>query len=134
MIQCIPASAGAAMSVALFGLPRPAAVRRAGEVTTALCAVRKDVKGALWMVLDDEREVFVHPAAELTEVEAILEPLILGGVLAAGTITNLRALLDASRGRSVKLFECFPPEIRAMAKPLTQMMEEGLMSEPGGMM
>lgn len=135
MTRYVPASRAWDLSVALLALSRPHSIRLPGEVTAAAYAVVKDLKGDSWLLLDDEREVFVHPAAELGEIAPILQPLMDAGFLPANTIDLLQGALDEHRGGRLVVWSVIPAEIKAESKTKAWMIEdERLNPEPGGMM
>lgn len=128
MTRYVLASRAWDLSVALLALSRPHSIRLPGEETAAACAVVMDLKEDSWLLLDDEREVFVHPAAELGEITPILQPLMAAEFLPANTIDLLQVALDDHRGGRLVVWSVIPDEIKA------QMIAEGRLNEPGGIM
>lgn len=119
------------MSAALWELSRPASMRKADEVTRMLFPTHEDPKGGKWLVVDPERVVNIHPKADLGAIADLLQPLIDTKQLPPDTLTNLRLLVDATRGDLIMLYrDAFPPEIKAQAKTREQMIDEGLIIEP----
>lgn len=127
MIKYVPASKNVGLSTEFFALSRPSAVRIAGEVTQFLCATKKDLKGGLWVVLDDQRRVKVHEKADLEGIAKLVRPLIAAGALAANTLEILQQKLDAGRGGWINVFDSLPDEIKAEAKTWKQMIAAGLL-------
>lgn len=125
MRRFIPAAAGARLGEALQGLSRPLEVRMAGEVTTAMCAVRTDLKGDTWIELDDQREVYVNPQATLGEISQILQPFVDAGEVPPDTIMQLQALVDASRGTCIQIYPRFPQRFRDASLDYDQMIAAG---------
>jgi len=130
MKKYVPASRAADLSTALFALSRPVSVRIPGEVTNFLCTVTKDLKGGLWVMLDDQRQVKVHEMADLAGITPLVQPLIAAGALAVNTLEILQQRLDAVRGGWINVFDSLPDEIKAEAKELPQMIEEGKLDAP----
>lgn len=130
MIKYVPASKNTELSVELFALSRPPSERMPGEVTGFLCSLQKDLKGGLWVKLDDQRQVKVHALANLEGIAKLVQPLMAAGVLAPNTLVILQQKLDAGRGGWINVFDALPDEIKAQAKELPQMIEEGLLNEP----
>ena len=124
MTRYLRASRARDLSVALLALSRPPSVRQPGEVTAATCAVQEDLKGDSWLLLDDAREVYVHPEAELGEIPPILQPLIDAEFLPGNTIAVLQVALDAHRGGRLVVWDVIPAEIKTESKTKVQMIEE----------
>jgi len=121
MMKFVPASKVRELSEALFALSRPPSVRKPGEVTSAACAVRTDLKGDTWIELDDQREVYVHPVATLGEIPEILQPFIDAEEIPADTVQQLQALVDASRGTRIKVYPRFPQPFQDASLTYDQM-------------
>ena len=130
MIKYIPATRAADLSAALFALSRPLSARIPGEVTNFLCAVKQDLKGGLWVVLDDQQQVKVHELADLTEIAPLVQPLITAGALATNTLELLQQKLDAGRGGWINVFDSLPDEIQVMALDEAQMIQENRLANP----
>jgi len=131
MKMYVPASKAKDLSAAFFGLSRPPAVRIPGEVTKSLCPVKQDLRGDWWVVLDDQRTVFVNEQADLAEITVLVQPLITSGVLAADTLVILQSRLDAGRGGEINVFNSLPDEIKAQALSKRQMVEQGKLAAEG---
>lgn len=133
MIYGIPSKSGCALSEALFALSRPASVRKPGEVTTAMCSVVDDTLGNSWLILDDQRQVYVNEQAELGLIEALLQPHIVSGDLPAETAAQLEALIDANRGQCLTVWTALPEFFKSQAKTWDSMIEDGLLVQPGSL-
>jgi hypothetical protein len=130
MTRYVPATKAAELSEALFALARPPAVRQAGEVTKAMCAVIQDLDGAAWILINDQKEVRVHEEAELNGIADLLRPWIGHGIEQAD-IDALEALVIASRGGRLIVYDAFPQVFKAASRTRAELVAEGKL-EPEG--
>lgn len=104
----ISAADAIAISMALYELHRPAAVRDTRDGTTSLYDVRKALDKSLWLEVDTELSIRIHPQASLDAVAALLQPYVNDGRLPAGTLEGLSAYVEAHRGQKLVVYESFP--------------------------
>ena len=120
-IVYIPSSAADKLTKALWSLTDMNPTRG----TTGLFRVVEALDKSIWMMVDTEFSIPVHTQAELTAISGILQPLIDAKVLASDTLTVLQTKLDTSRGKRIRIFEAFPPEIQAAAMTEKQLIDAG---------
>lgn len=124
----IPASDALAMSMALYELHRPAAVRDARDGTTSLYGVREALDKSLWLEVDTELSIRIHPQASLATVAALLQPYVNDGRLPAGTLEVLSAYVEANRGLRIVVYKAFPDYFKSLALTEAQMVSQGKFS------
>lgn len=124
----IPASGALAMSAALYELHRSAAVRDARDGTTSLYGVREALDKSLWLEVDTELSIRIHPQASLDAVAAVLQPYVDDGRLPAGTLEGLYAYVEANRGLRIVVYEAFPDYFKSLALTEEQMVSQGKFS------
>jgi len=134
----IPAADATAMSMALYELNRPAAVRDARDGTTSLYGVREALDKSLWLEVDTELSIRIHPQASLDAVAALLQPYVNDGRLPAGTLTGLAQRVEALRGGRMVVYAEFPALFKlpteahpeGLARTFEQMINAGLLAKP----
>lgn len=129
MIRYVPSSAAEPLSLALWGLSRPPALRGAQD-TTHLFAWLDDLQGNRWLQVDTAYEINVHAEAVLDGIADILQPWIDAGHLPADTNTQLAALVESLRGQRLVVYDAFPQLFKDMSKTREDMIAAGLLAEP----
>ncbi|MHB1082577.1 MAG: hypothetical protein ACYC67_24505 [Prosthecobacter sp.] len=138
----ISAADAIAMSMALYELHRPAAVRDARDGTTSLYGVREALDKSLWLEVDTELSIRIHPQASLDAVAALLQPYVNDGRLPAGTMEALAQRVEALRGGRMVVYDEFPALFKladagnptGLGRTEQMMIDAGLLAVPGGMM
>ncbi len=126
MTRYTPASAAAELSTALWNLACP---DTSGQGTQYLFATVTATDESLWLVVDDDYSIPVHPAAELGAIAGILQPFIDNGSLPVDTLDNLNALIDANRGKRLVVWDAFPQLFKDLSKTRQEMIDAGLLAE-----
>lgn len=126
----IPAADATAMSMALYELHHPAAVRDARDGTTSLYGVREALDKSLWLEVDTELSIRIHPQASLDAVAARLQPYVNDGRLPAGTLEGLSAYVEANRGLRMIVYAEFPDYFKSLALTEAQMVAKGKFPTP----
>jgi hypothetical protein len=122
MIHYIPATAAKELSKALWALANP---QTDGE-TVEMFPVFNDKNGSVWLVVNDEFQIIVHPDAKLGRIADILQPWVDSGHLPADTIPNLAALVASSAGKPLVVYSAFPQIFKDMSKSEEELAAEGL--------
>lgn len=104
----VPASDALAMSMALYELHRPLSIRDPRDGTTSLFRAVKATDKSLWLEVDTELTIRVHPLASFGSVATFLQPYESSGALPAGTLEGLSAYVEANRGLRIVVYEAFP--------------------------
>jgi len=118
MIAYIPTSGGdvaRALSNALWGLARPVAIR-GNDVTQEMFGSVTMSNASVWLQVDTEFTIPVHPDAVLDGIADILQPFIDAGQLPPDTNTDLEAFITASRGGTMIPYNAFPQLFKDQAK------------------
>jgi hypothetical protein len=123
MIKYIPASAAKELSKALWLLANPNTDNR---VTSEMFPIEVDKNGAVWLVVNDEFQIIVHPDAKLGRIADILQPWVDSGHLPADTIPNLAALVSSLAGKPLVVYSAFPQLFKDMSKSEEELAAEGL--------
>lgn len=131
MIVFIPASGAEDLSIALWGLARPASKRVEAD-TQSMFGWLDLPDHSRWLEVDTEFSIVVDDAAELDGIAGILQPFIDAGHLPAETNAQLAAFIEAKRGETLVVYEAFPPFFKAQAKTREQMIDAGLLAQPQG--
>ena len=129
MIRYIPSSAAVPLSVALWSLARPPELREDND-TQYLFPWVTATDESLWLSVETEFQITVHPAASLGGIAAILQPWIDAGQLPADTNTQLAALIESKLGQCLVVYDAFPDLFKAMSKTHAEMIAAGLLAEP----
>jgi len=129
MIRYAPSSAAEDLSNALWDLSRPPAVRQP-EDTFYLFSWLTALDGTGWLVVDTEYTITIHPQAELGAIGDILQPWIDSGDLPADTNTQLAAMIEASKGQTLVVYDAFPQFFKDMSKTHEEMIAAGLLTAP----
>lgn len=119
----IPAPKGQQMSQALWCLELPPDVQQA---TTALWPVKQAEDESLWLRVDPEATINVHPQAILNGIADILQPFIDNGALPPNTNADLAAYIESKRGDRIVVYDAFPQYFKDQARTLEQMIADGL--------
>lgn len=104
----VPGADALAMSMALYELHRPLSIRDPQDGTTALFSTVEAADKSLWLVVDTELTIRVHPLASFEAVAAFLQSYEDSGALPAGTLEELSAYVEANRGQKLVVYEAFP--------------------------
>jgi hypothetical protein len=135
MIVFMPVSS-AAISSALLALSRSPGSSEDGQ---SVFPVFKAIDQSLWMQVDTDYEINVHPEAELNGIADILQPWIDAGHLPADTNTQLAALVESKRGDKLVVYDAFPALFKlydaetnptGQGKTYEMMIAAGLLAEP----
>lgn len=128
MILYIPTSGSntaQALSNALWGLARPVAVR-GDDVTQEMFGQMTMSNDSVWLQVDTEFTIPVHPEAELDGIADILQPFIDDGQLPADTNATLAAFIESKRGSSLVVYQAFPQFFKDQAKTQAELQTLGL--------
>lgn len=128
MILYIPTSGtntAQALSNALWGLARPVAVR-GDDVTQEMFGQMTMSNDSVWLQVDTEFTIPVHPEAELDGIADILQPFIDDGQLPADTNATLAAFIESKRGSSLVVYQAFPQFFKDQAKTQAELQTLGL--------
>lgn len=128
-IVYIPAPSAEPLSLALWGLSRPAAVRSVKD-TQYLFPWVTALDGSKWLLVDAEYSIQVHAEAVLDGIADILQPFIDAGQLPPDTNTTLAVFVEVQRGQRLVVYDAFPQFFKAQAKTLEQMIDAGLLNKP----
>jgi hypothetical protein len=128
MIRYVPSPAADDLTVALWGLARPAHLR-SGLDTNAMFGWVDDLQDPpqRWLAVDTEFTITTHPEATITEVASILLPWVTAGHLPTNTIPSLAATIEAKKGQIMVVWDAFPQFFKDMSKTHEKMVEEGLL-------
>jgi hypothetical protein len=129
MTLYVPSSVAESLSLALWGLSRPPNLRQP-EDTQYLFGWIAARDGSCWLVVDENYDVYIHPAAELGGLADILQPWIDAGNLPADTLTQLAALIESKRSQRLVVWGAFPQLFKDMSKTRQQMIDAGLLAQP----
>ena len=124
----IPAPLAQPLSEMLWGLTRPPRVKQAGDATTHLFDWMADKTGAVWIIVDDQFSIPIHPQAELDGIADFLQPFIDSGQLPPDTNEVLASLVKSKRGSSLVVYNAFPQFFKAQGKTFEQMVELKLLN------
>jgi hypothetical protein len=135
----IPAPAAQAMSDALWSLSRPADIRGPHD-TQYLFPWREALDLTLWLAVETDYEINVHPDADAAAIVAVLQPYEAEGALPAGTLAALAARVEALRGGRLVVYGEFPDLFKlptaehpeGLARTLAEMIEAGKFMQPEG--
>lgn len=124
-IVYIPAPEAEALTAALWDLSDPNPTRG----TTGLFAVVEALDKSKWLIVCKKTTLPVHDQANLNGIAKLVQPLVENKTLAANTMEVLQVRLDTVKEHRQRLnvFEAMPDEIKAMARDLPAMIEEGLL-------
>lgn len=129
MILYIPASEAPLITVALWHLAKPAALRTPQD-TSAMFSVKEALDKSQWLEVETTFEIALHPQAELGEIVEILQPYEGNGSLPAGTVAELTAYIEANRGRRITVYDAFPNYFKGVAQTEEQMIAAALLADP----
>jgi hypothetical protein len=130
MIRYVPSSAAATLSAALWNLASPPEQRAEGA-TSLMFGWVDDLHGQRWLEVHDDFSIIVHPAAVLDGIADILQPWVGQGLVQAD-IDALEALVLASRGQRLTLWDAFPTLFQELSMDEAGMVAAGKLSEPEG--
>ena len=119
--QYIPANEAGPMSEKLWALARPPEAASA-EVTTQMFPVVQALDNSLWLAVDTDFEITVHPQAELDGIVDILQPFV-GNSLSADVLQQLADLVVSKRGQPLIVYDAFPQFFKDQGKSFAQMVE-----------
>jgi len=122
MIRYVPSPAADELTVALWGLARPAHLHSATD-TNAMFGWVDDLQSPSkrWLAVDTEFTITIHPEATITEVAAILQPWVNAGHLPPSTIPDLSALVESKRGLPMVVWDAFPQFFKDNSKSEQEM-------------
>lgn len=124
MTLYVPAASAQQLSEALWRLSVPARLPRSTRyLFTWVTALDESV----WLVVDPDHQINVHPEAVLDGIADILQPWIDGGHLPADTNEVLAAVVLAHRGQVMTLWEFFPQHFKDLSKTYAEMVAGGLL-------
>ena len=131
MIRYVPSSAAEALTVALWGLARPAHLRTDSD-TWGMFGFVDDLQtpSIRWLEVDTEFTIQVHAEAELDGIADILQPWIDDGSLPANTNTLLAAFIESKRGQSLTVYDAFPQLFKDLSKTQAEMIAAGWLPNP----
>lgn len=131
MIRYVPSSAASALTVALWGLARPAHLRTEQD-TNRMFGFIDDLQtpSKRWLVVDPEFTILVHPEAELDGIADILQPWIDDGSLPSNTNAELAALIESKRGQMLTVYDAFPQVFKDLSKTHQEMIDAGWLANP----
>ncbi len=132
MIRYVPTSGlpiAQALSDALWGLTVPVHLRNPNGTQRMFGSVTmKD--GSVWLAVNTEFRIKVHPDAELGGIAAVMQPWIDEGALPPSTNTDLAALVESLRGESLTPWEAFPQLFKDQSKTREELQAAGLLFIP----
>lgn len=136
----VPGADALAMSMALYELHRPLSIRDPQDGTTALFSTVEAADKSLYLAVDTELTIRVHPLASFEAVSGYLQPYESAGALPAGTLAALSARVEALRGNRMVVYDEFPPLFKqptaehpeGVARTLEEMIAAGKLPQPGG--
>lgn len=114
-----------ALSEALWNLSRPVNVQ-GSDTTAQMFGTMIDTQGDSWLEALEEFEIPVHPDAEIDSIAAILQPWIDSGDIPADTNENLAALIEASKGKQLIVYDAFPQFFKDQSKSQDDLIQLGL--------
>jgi hypothetical protein len=122
MIRYVPSPAAADLTVALWGLARPAHLRTADD-TSDMFGWVDDLQNPpqRWLEVDTEFAITIHPDAAVDEVAVILQPWVTAGHLPTSTIPDLAATIEAKKGQSMIVWAAFPQFFKDHSKTEQEM-------------
>lgn len=132
MIRYVPTSGAMtadALSDALWALSRPNAVRLPQDTQRMFGSVTC-TDGSVWLHVDTEFDIPVHPEAELGGIAAILQPWINDALLPADTITQLADYVQSKRGQRMTPWDAFPQLFKDASKTRDELTALGLLTDP----
>lgn len=132
MIRYVPTSNAMvceALTEALWGLARPPALRSAKDTQKMFRSITC-TNGSVWLQVDTEFDISVHPDAELNRLADILQPWINSGELPADTNDVLSAFIESKRGVRMIPWEAFPTLFKTLSKTREQLVSLGLLNDP----
>jgi hypothetical protein len=132
MIRYVPSSAAEPLSAALWNLASPPGQRAEGA-TSLMFGWVDDLHGQRWLEVHDDFSIIVHPDAVLGPIASILQPWV-GQGLAQADIDALAALVLASRGQRLTLWDAFPALFKDQSLDLPGMIAAEKLNEPGGIL
>lgn len=119
------------MSVALWSLARPADLRTP-EDTSEMFHVLEATDKRLWLEVQTDFEILIHPDAVLGAIGPILQPYENDGSMPAGTVAGLESYVTAHRGQRVTVYDVFPDFFKAGALDEQGMIDAGWLAPDGG--
>lgn len=128
MIRYVPTSGGTVaqqLTEALWQLSTPP-IHQGLRRTTGLCGLHTMMDGSTWLAVDIGTTVRIHQDAELRGIGAVLQPWITEGSLPADTLDQLAALIDATRGRSLNIWDAFPQLFKDQSRTFEELVSAGL--------
>lgn len=129
MIRYVPTSSAAfgPLTQALWELSRPESVRAADEVTDEMFGSVTMSDGSVWLEVDTDLDIPVHPDAILDGIADVMLPWIERGQLPANTNTELAAFVQSRRGLRMNPYEDgFPPLFKSLSKTREELESLGL--------
>lgn len=134
----VPSAKADELSRALWSLARPPEARRGSDITSSMFRRVTDLQDSKWLVVLDDYSVSIHPQAELNGLADILQPWIDDGLLPADTNTQLAGYVNAMRGKSLVVYQAFPPLFKladasnptGLGRTKEQMIKEGRLPTP----
>lgn len=128
MIRYVPTSGAMTadtLSDALWALSRPNEVRLPQD-TQRLFGVVTMKDGSVWLQVDTEFSISVHPTAELGAIASILQPWIDDKLLPADSLTQLQAYIESVRGGRMIPWQAFPQLFKDQSKTHAELVKLGL--------
>lgn len=124
------------LSQALWLLSRPEGVQLAGD-TDALFPTVDTLDRSGWLLVDGEEMINIHegalPGGRLPQrLREILAKYVIAGALPESAEDDLRAKVAAQIGTRVPAAFLLPEELLPALRDLPQMVEAGVLNEPGG--
>lgn len=122
MIRYVPSPAAADLTVALWGLARPAHLRTA-EDTSDMFGWVDDLQDPpqRWLEVDTAFTITVDNNATIDEIAPILQPWVNAGHLPTSTLPDLEALINSKKGQSLVVWDAFPQFFKDHSKTEQEM-------------
>lgn len=133
MITYVPTSGSSVashLSGALWSLTRPPQVRALNEITTLMFGHITCLDKSVWLQVDTEFDILIHPEAELDGIADALQPWIDDGALPSNTNEKLASYIEDMRGQSLVVWNAFPQFFKDQSKTYEELVSLNLLSNP----
>jgi hypothetical protein len=118
MILYVPTSGAPVaeqLTTALWALSVPPQ-HQGANVTSKLFGTVTAKDGSVWLQVDTEMTVLVHPDADPTGIAVILEPFVVAGAITELELLEIFDLVEVCKGQQLNIWECFPQYWMNLAK------------------
>lgn len=132
MIRYVPTSGSSVaqrLSEALWQLTLPLSAQ-GRKLTVALFPAITLKDGSIWLVVNTETEISIHPEAELGGIVEVLSPWIFEELLPENTLSDLAALVESSKGKKLNVWAAFPELFKAQSRTKDQLITANLYPAP----